>query len=151
MENYIRVIRRYDWETKTGAMLDAPCPPVSGSRTEAETVAEIDEHIAALVVLSEGIRWGDDRPGTYALQRLTDALNDSYPERVASRSVRGRSSRRSYTSAAVLRVAGVTCRQCGSTDRVVLDHIVPLAQGGADDEGNLQPLCTPCNTAKGGR
>lgn len=29
-----------------------------------------------------------------------------------------------------------------------LDHIVPLHKGGADVEGNRQPLCKPCHLAK---
>lgn len=43
------------------------------------------------------------------------------------------------------------CRQCG---RVVLpsdaecDHIVPLADGGADDVENLQTLCKDCHSKK---
>ncbi len=43
------------------------------------------------------------------------------------------------------------CRQCG---RVVLpsdaecDHIVPLADGGADEVENLQTLCKDCHLEK---
>lgn len=29
-----------------------------------------------------------------------------------------------------------------------VDHIVPKAKGGTDDEGNLQALCKPCHDAK---
>ena len=28
------------------------------------------------------------------------------------------------------------------------DHIVPLAEGGADDDSNVQALCDPCHEAK---
>ncbi len=31
------------------------------------------------------------------------------------------------------------------------DHVVPLADGGADDEGNMQPLCTHCHALKTAR
>lgn len=31
---------------------------------------------------------------------------------------------------------------------VELDHIVPLFKGGADDDSNLQGLCSPCHAAK---
>ncbi len=29
-----------------------------------------------------------------------------------------------------------------------LDHVVPLSDGGADEDSNMQPLCTPCHTLK---
>ena len=31
------------------------------------------------------------------------------------------------------------------------DHIQPLADGGADDDANMQPMCAPCHTAKTAR
>ncbi len=44
------------------------------------------------------------------------------------------------------------CRRCGERGRVTLaavrDHIVPLAEGGADDESNIQPLCNECSDMK---
>ncbi|MCE2903380.1 MAG: HNH endonuclease [Gemmatimonas sp.] len=32
---------------------------------------------------------------------------------------------------------------------VTLDHVVPLARGGAHDQGNLVSACAPCNRLKG--
>ncbi len=32
-----------------------------------------------------------------------------------------------------------------------VDHIVPLSQGGADDESNWQALCKPCHSRKTAR
>nr|WP_298117409.1 HNH endonuclease [uncultured Pseudomonas sp.] len=42
-----------------------------------------------------------------------------------------------------------TCQQCGhiGTDLEV-DHIINVAQGGTDDDANLQALCVPCHKAK---
>ncbi len=34
-------------------------------------------------------------------------------------------------------------------DKYHVDHVIPLAVGGANDPRNLQILCPPCNAAKG--
>ena len=42
-----------------------------------------------------------------------------------------------------------TCKCCGRvTTELELDHIVNVAQGGTDDESNLQSLCVPCHKKK---
>lgn len=44
------------------------------------------------------------------------------------------------------------CAMCGSlrnpTPAQELDHIVPLAQGGTNDDDNLQALCRACHAKK---
>jgi 5-methylcytosine-specific restriction endonuclease McrA len=40
------------------------------------------------------------------------------------------------------------CVSCGTHDRMSIDHIIPLARGGRHSIGNLQPMCTPCNSSK---
>lgn len=41
------------------------------------------------------------------------------------------------------------CKQKGRiTEATEMDHIVNVAEGGTDDECNLQSLCTPCHDAK---
>ena len=44
------------------------------------------------------------------------------------------------------------CRACRERGRVTvatdLDHSIPKAKGGTDDESNLAPLCRPCHDAK---
>jgi len=40
------------------------------------------------------------------------------------------------------------CVACGSTGRITIDHIIPIARGGAHSIGNLQPLCKSCNSSK---
>ena len=44
---------------------------------------------------------------------------------------------------------GDRCKMCGSTKRLTIDHIVPVAWGGPDDADNLQVLCQDCNRRKG--
>ena len=43
------------------------------------------------------------------------------------------------------------CQQCGATEPLVLDHVIPYSKGGPDTVPNLQVLCAPCNWAKGAR
>lgn len=43
------------------------------------------------------------------------------------------------------------CLQCGSTEDLTLDHIIPRSVGGTDDPENLQTLCRRCNSGKNNR
>lgn len=44
---------------------------------------------------------------------------------------------------------GYTCQCCGRvTHELELDHIVNVAQGGTEDDSNLQSLCVPCHKKK---
>jgi hypothetical protein len=49
---------------------------------------------------------------------------------------------------AVVERDGRRCLQCGSTEELQLDHILPVALGGATSVENLQILCGDCNRAK---
>ena len=40
------------------------------------------------------------------------------------------------------------CAICGSTQALELDHVVPLAEGGADAVDNAQYLCRPHHSLK---
>lgn len=46
---------------------------------------------------------------------------------------------------------GRRCLACGKGKRgkIVLDHVVPLYDGGRHDADNVQPLCRRCNLNKG--
>jgi 5-methylcytosine-specific restriction enzyme A len=51
----------------------------------------------------------------------------------------------------VLRRDNLTCHRCGRVyvaGDLICDHVVPLAEGGADDVSNLAPLCRDCNRIK---
>ena len=43
---------------------------------------------------------------------------------------------------------GRECVTCGCVNSPQIDHIIALANGGADDESNYQVLCKPCHYAK---
>lgn len=48
----------------------------------------------------------------------------------------------------VLKLHGNACLCCGSTEKIQIDHIVPVSLGGENNIENLQPLCWPCNRKK---
>jgi len=43
------------------------------------------------------------------------------------------------------------CAICGATERLEVDHIIPLSLGGSNDIDNLQILCKVCNIQKGNK
>ena len=54
----------------------------------------------------------------------------------------------------ILERDGFRCRRCGTgprDERLVVDHIMPVALGGKSNDENLQTLCEPCNVGKGAR
>lgn len=72
--------------------------------------------------------------------------------RSLSRHARGYGSAWSRLRAAMLERDCHLCVPCEKLGRVTLativDHIVPKAEGGDDDEGNLQSICKACHTQK---
>jgi len=45
--------------------------------------------------------------------------------------------------------AGHRCLRCRSEEKLTVDHVVPLEEGGSNCIENLQPLCAACNRWKG--
>ena len=67
------------------------------------------------------------------------------PERTVSGWEQQRRARR------VLYAHDTVCHICGHIGATEVDHVVPLAEGGADDESNLRPAHAGCHRAKTGR
>lgn len=52
----------------------------------------------------------------------------------------------------VLRRDGFICQSCGAQDQPLhVDHVVARANGGSNDDSNLQALCEKCNLRKGAK
>jgi 5-methylcytosine-specific restriction endonuclease McrA len=51
----------------------------------------------------------------------------------------------------VVDLYGKQCLRCGATERLTIDHVIPLSKGGANIADNLQPLCHSCNSSKGSK
>jgi 5-methylcytosine-specific restriction endonuclease McrA len=43
---------------------------------------------------------------------------------------------------------GGQCAECGATDYLEFDHVIPVARGGSNAEANVQLLCRRCNGKK---
>ncbi|HEX8913840.1 MAG TPA: HNH endonuclease [Humisphaera sp.] len=72
-----------------------------------------------------------------ANQTITQQVEGT-PSRHIPRAVRQR----------VWQAYGGKCADCGATDYLEYDHIIPHAKGGSNDEKNVQLLCRRCNIGK---
>jgi 5-methylcytosine-specific restriction endonuclease McrA len=43
---------------------------------------------------------------------------------------------------------GNSCAYCGKSDRISIDHVIPLSKGGLDECSNVVPACRTCNSSK---
>jgi len=118
-----------------------------------------------------GVRRWEDREGHPVWERPTDQVGrpmdarwerrcrprgDPAAPRVGEHRVRARDPLPAQLRFSVLQRDGFRCRYCGRTGSdpgVVLhvDHVVPLAAGGATKEDNLRTACEECNLGKAAR
>lgn len=51
----------------------------------------------------------------------------------------------------IRRLYSGNCIHCGSSERITMDHLIPVSRGGRHSIGNLAPMCKSCNSRKGKR
>lgn len=56
--------------------------------------------------------------------------------------------RRNFTPLQRKTWKSTSCAWCSTTEKLVLDHIIPVMCGGANERRNAQTLCQPCNIWK---
>lgn len=100
----------------------------------------------------EAVRdWDRRRTANLSAEELARYLaRRAYYEQV--RRARKRAASGSFTLAEWLELCefcGYRCLACGKQTRLTVDHVFPLAAGGTNDIGNIQPLCAHCNSKKG--
>lgn len=59
--------------------------------------------------------------------------------------------RREARSARPIAPNDVCAYCCQPSERMTIDHVIPICQGGGNDPWNLVPACFRCNSRKGGR
>lgn len=101
-------------------------------------------------LLSYGVEYRRDHPEIHAAWRASNP--EAMRVRKINSSARARGAQTVITiadyRAVVARCQG-RCQQCGTTEKIDVDHIIDLRDGGAHHRDNLQLLCRSCNTIKG--
>jgi 5-methylcytosine-specific restriction protein A len=106
---------------------------------------------------SECLRWGDT--DSFIVERDTDLRNRIAVDirerpcgnvsRQTQDMVRGDYAARKWTlRPTIIERDGSQCQLCGATERLEIDHRIPVARGGTNDLDNLWTLCYHCNRAK---
>lgn len=86
-------------------------------------------------------RWAENRDAMIA--RLPRGINHHFHKEPEQRRYRKNFTplqRREWTES--------SCLWCGTNERLTLDHIIPVFDGGTNEKYNAQTLCHPCNLWK---
>lgn len=51
----------------------------------------------------------------------------------------------------ILDMCGRRCAYCGVRDDLLIEHVIPLGDGGRNEAANVVPACGSCNHVKGNR
>jgi 5-methylcytosine-specific restriction endonuclease McrA len=104
---------------------------------------------------SYGLRHPERKSDTYRRWRRNNpdkALQNDHRRRARLRAAKGTFTLAEWES--LKRAYLYTCLACKLQEpevKLVPDHVIPLACGGANDVYNIQPLCERCNKRKGAK
>lgn len=90
----------------------------------------------------------DYSPANYAkfVRRKANKLDYERTNGRRSKKIRSNSSKEIERLAKIYK--SNSCRACGRKDKLTVDHIFPLSEGGSNKISNKQILCDPCNGRK---
>lgn len=86
--------------------------------------------------------WNEANKQRYNLHVATSHIKRKIAKESKSYKILDKEFRKLYAS---------PCAFCGSTDKITMDHIIPISRSGNHSIGNLQPLCRSCNSSKNNR
>lgn len=98
---------------------------------------------------ARSLKWRAEHPDEVRRHRRESHYRNYETDIARGALRRARESEFSVSDKDVRRIMSQPCAECGTTDNLHLDHIVPLARGGRHTVGNLQMLCQHCNQSKG--
>lgn len=98
-----------------------------------------------------GYRFYYDKDYDYLLQEELKIHNEYSAKRSAKSRLRMYANLFSRDVKKILIKDGSCCAYCGSTEKLEVDHIIPVAKGGRNELSNTQVLCEGCNMRKGDR
>jgi len=116
---------------------------------------DLDGFIANMRRIVERNPYANEHDKAAALDRLSCALAEKAEraarpfkrELIKSRRLEF-GGKRAQLLLALIDRDGYVCQECGCSEGLEVDHIIPLSRGGGDDLNNLQLLCKPCNSRK---
>ena len=81
------------------------------------------------------------------------AYKKANPEKISAKENRRRARKASnvvnlVTAAETAAIIAQPCMACGAPEPSTVEHLIPIARGGAHTIGNLVPLCISCNSSK---
>ena len=133
-------------------------PYVLISRLEAAAIIGIDLPMLDALLESGRLRWyqvgGMRKIDLGDVRRLDHRLVLAGLEPVRRKRASSRQPIGARTRFDVLERDGFRCVYCGATPdegRLVMDHVVPVIEGGPSTADNLVTACEPCNQGKGRR